>query len=214
MRQRPPADDVTRSLQTTSDKIRALARAGYDRTEISKLLNIRYQHVRKILVDAGITGGLRRQVEAEREPVTVEADPASREATSWDVLLRAGFQFIGEWTQAAGSSIRLVAEAPAKAGVYAFVVDDAVVYVGLTNKDLRTRFDQYRRGHAGQRTNARVNGLIARALAEGRQIKVLVATPDALEWNRLPVNTAAGLEAALIEKIRPAWNITGVGSSG
>jgi hypothetical protein len=54
---RPPADDVTRSLETTSDKIRALARAGYYRTEISKLLNIRYQHVRKVLVDAGIAGG-------------------------------------------------------------------------------------------------------------------------------------------------------------
>jgi hypothetical protein len=79
MQQRPPADDVTRSLETTSDKIRALSRAGYDRTEISKLLNIRYQHVRKVLIDAGITGGLRRQVEAEREPVTVDAEPASRE---------------------------------------------------------------------------------------------------------------------------------------
>jgi hypothetical protein len=211
MQKRPPAEDVTRSLETTSDKIRALARAGYARTEIGKLLNIRYQHVRKVLIDAGITGGLRHQVEAEREPVTVDAAPASREATSGDVLLRAGFQFIGEWTQAAGSAIRLEANAPAKPGVYAFVVDDAVAYVGLTNNGLKTRFDQYRRGHAGQRTSARVNGLIAKALAEGRQIKVLVATPDSLEWNGLPVNTAAGLEAALIQKIRPAWNITGAG---
>ena len=127
------------------------------------------------------------------------------------MLLRAGFEFIGEWTQAADSTIRLEANAPAKPGVYAFVVDAAVAYVGLTNSGLKTRFDQYRRGHAGQRTSARVNGLIAKALAEGRQIKVLVATPDALEWNGLPVNAAAGLEAALIQKIRPAWNITGAG---
>jgi hypothetical protein len=209
MKQRPSVDDVIRDLETTSDKIRALARAGYDRTEISKLLDIRYQHVRKVLVDAGITGGLRRQVEAERESVTVDAEPAPSEVTSWDVLRRGGFQFIGEWTQAAGSSIGLEANAPAKPGVYAFVVDDAVTYVGLTNNDLRTRLDQYRRGHVSQRTNARVNSLIAKALAEGRQIKVLVATPDSLEWNGLPVNTAAGLEAALIQKIRPPWNITG-----
>jgi len=209
MQQRPSANDVIRTLATTSDKIRALARAGYDRTEISKLLNVRYQHVRKVLVDAGISGGLRRQVEAEREPVTVDSEPAPSEVTSWEVLLRAGFQFIGEWTQVAGSSITLEANAPAKPGVYSFVLDDAVVYVGLTNNDLKTRFDQYRRGHVGQPTNARVTGLIAKALAGGRQIKVLVATPDSLEWNGLPVNTAAGLEAALIQKIRPAWNITG-----
>jgi hypothetical protein len=209
MEQRPSVDNVIRDLETTSDKIRALARAGYQRTEISKLLAIRYQHVRKVLVDAGITGGLRRQVEAEREPVEVDAEPAPKEATSWNLLLHAGFQFIGEWTQATASAIALEAKAPARPGVYSFVLDDAVVYVGLTNNDLRTRFDQYRRGHVGQRTNARVNGLIVKALAEGRQIKVLVATPDALEWNGLPVNTAAGLEAALIQKIRPAWNITG-----
>jgi hypothetical protein len=209
MQQRPSANDVTTGLATISDKIRALARAGYDRTEISKLLKIRYQHVRNVLVDAGITGGLSHQVEADREPVIVDAAPASRELTSWDVLLRAGFQFIGEWAQAEGNTIRLEANAPAKPGVYAFVLDDAVAYVGLTNSDLRTRFDQYRRGHAGQRTNARLNGLIAKALAEGKKIKVLVATPDSLEWNGLPVNTAAGLEAALIQKIRPAWNIMG-----
>jgi hypothetical protein len=33
-------------LTTTADKIRALAHADYGRTEISKILGIRYQHVR------------------------------------------------------------------------------------------------------------------------------------------------------------------------
>lgn len=51
--------------------------------------------------------------------------------------------------------------------------------------------------------------LIVRALADGQQVKVLVATPELLEWNGLPVITAAGLEAGLIQMIRPAWNITG-----
>jgi hypothetical protein len=40
-------EKVVEGLETTSDKVRALARAGYPRTEISKLLEIRYQHVRK-----------------------------------------------------------------------------------------------------------------------------------------------------------------------
>jgi hypothetical protein len=61
--------------------------------EISQQLGVRYQNVRNVLVKAGITAGLRRQVEAEREPVVVDALPAPRETTSWDVLLHAGFQF-------------------------------------------------------------------------------------------------------------------------
>lgn len=98
----------------------------------------------------------------------------------------------------------------AEPGVYAFVLDDAVAYVGLTNVGLRTRFDQYRRGHERQRTSARINKLIVKVLADGQHVKVLVATPEALEWNGLPVITAAGLEAGLSQMIRPIWNIMGV----
>jgi hypothetical protein len=194
---------------TKSDKIRALAQAGYDRTEISKILDIRYQHVRNVLLQSGLSGGLRREAEAEREPVEVDAAPAPREDTSWKVLTDAGFEFIGEWTQDPRSVIRLDAKAPTLPGVYAFIVDDVVVYVGLTLSALKTRFDQYRRGHKGQRTSSRINGRIAETLKSGKKVKVLVATPEPSEWQELPVNTSAGLEVGLIEMIRPSWNIRG-----
>lgn len=208
MAHRPPADELIKNLATTSDKVRALAQANYDRTEISKILGIRYQHVRNVLLRSGITGGLRRQVEVDRDPVTVDAAPPLREDTSWEVLTQAGFQVIGEWAGNA-DGIMLNAQAPAAPGVYAFVVDDIVVYVGLTLSGLRGRFDQYRRGHEGQRTSARINERIAETLRQGKHVKVLVATPEPLEWQELPVNTAAGLEAGLIEMIRPSWNIKG-----
>ena len=51
MNQRRPAAEITQGHQTTSDKIRALANGGYDRIEIAKLLDIRYQHVRNVLVE-------------------------------------------------------------------------------------------------------------------------------------------------------------------
>jgi hypothetical protein len=206
---RQPASQVIRNLITTADKIRALATADYDRTEISKILGIRYQHVRHVMLRSGMTGGLRREVEAEREPVEVDAAPAPREDTSWTVLTEAGFQFIGEWTQDPESLLRLDAKAPSSPGVYAFIVDDIVVYVGLTLSGLKTRFDQYRRGHKGQRTSSRIKGRIAETLSAGKKVKVLVATPEASEWQDLPVNTAAGLEVGLIEMIRPLWNIRG-----
>ena len=211
MKARPLPEEITKGLQTTSDKIRALAKANYTRAEISKLLDIRYQHVRNVLVRSGIEGGFRRHVEVEREPVTVDAEPPAREDTAGEVLTNAGFQYLGEWTHDQESVIRLDAKAPTESGVYAFVVDDVVVYVGLTLSSLRTRFDQYRRGHKGQRTSARINGRISQTLLDGKRVKVLVATPEPQEWQDLPVNTAAGLEAGLIQMIRPSWNIRGAG---
>lgn len=211
---RPTFDDVTAGLVTKSDKIRALAKAGYLRTEISSLLGIRYQHVRKVLVDAGMSEGLTREVQLEREPVSVtvedDAPSATIVPTSWEILLRGGFLFLGEW-QPGDDGFVLDARAPTDGGVYAFVVDDVVMYVGLTQRGLRGRLDAYRRGHERQRTNARVKTLILEALSRGKRVKVLIAVPEAQSWGGLPVNTAAGLEAGLIAKIQPPWNILGVG---
>ena len=209
MNERRPAEEIVQGLETTSDKIRALANGGYDRADLATYLNIRYQHVRNVLLRSGITGGLRSDVQAEREPVEVTSAPPPRVDTSWDVLTHAGFQFLGEWTREPESTLRLDSNAPMSPGVYAFVVDDIVVYVGLKLNSLRGRLDQYRRGHEGQLTSARINDLIAQTLSGGKRVKVLVATPEPLEWNDLPVNTAASLEAGLIEMIRPAWNIKG-----
>jgi hypothetical protein len=58
-------EEVIHGLETMSAKIRALAQEGHDRTEIATFLGVRYQHVRKVLLDAGITAGLRSKVEQE-----------------------------------------------------------------------------------------------------------------------------------------------------
>lgn len=50
---RQPAEQVVAGLTTKSDKIRALFRAGYSRSEIARSLGIRYQHVRNVLVQSG-----------------------------------------------------------------------------------------------------------------------------------------------------------------
>lgn len=207
---RPSFEKVVEGIETTSEKIRALARAGYLRTEISKLLDIRYQHVRKVLVDAGIEGGLKRNVAFERSPVEIESVPEAQEPTSRDVLIQGGFHDLGEWLPSDDGEFELSAQAPAAPDVYAFVVDGWIRYVGLTQTGLRTRMSHYRRGHVRQKTSARVKGLIKAALAEGKQVKVLIAVPEEdSQWNGLPINIAAGLEAGLIRMIRPEWNILG-----
>lgn len=50
--ERRPMHQVVAGLRTKSDKIRALAREGYSRSEIAKYLEIRYQHVRNVLVQS------------------------------------------------------------------------------------------------------------------------------------------------------------------
>jgi AbrB family looped-hinge helix DNA binding protein len=45
-------DSLTKSLPTKSAKIRRLAEAGVARADIARFLNLRYQHVRNVLVAA------------------------------------------------------------------------------------------------------------------------------------------------------------------
>lgn len=78
--ERRAPQEVVQGLQTTSAKIRALADAGFDRAEIAAFLGIRYQHVRKVLLDAGITGGVRRHYEST--PAPTGFDPPSRQLAS------------------------------------------------------------------------------------------------------------------------------------
>lgn len=203
--ERVPPDLVVRDLKTTSDKIRALAKAGYKRAEISRLLDIRYQHVLNALVGSGISGGLLRQRTAPKasNPLNASSPPNINP----ELLVQAGFWWIGEWTLNDDEAIALEDTAPLIPGVYAFVLDNAVVYVGLTLRGLRGRMDQYRRGNPRQKTSARVNGLVKGSLAVGKRVRVLAATPEPSEWKGLPVNLAAGLEVGLIQAIRPEWNI-------
>jgi excinuclease UvrABC nuclease subunit len=145
-------------------------------------------------------------VEIERSPVIIEA-PETPELVHSDILVAAGFRRLGEFKKLSEAEFGLDTHAPKDPGVYAFALDEVIVYVGLTQTGLKTRLDHYRRGHHRQKTSARVKKLILGELKEGKKIQVFIASPNGMEWNGLPVNTAAGLEIGLIQLIKPAWNI-------
>lgn len=201
------ANLLIRDLKTKSDKIRTLAKAGYSRTEISELLGIRYQHVRKVLLDAGITDGLLRQKQVPQPAIPVVDAPSIEIPAS--ALLEAGFSVVGEWTLAPDGKIVLEGCTPNEPGVYVFILADRVVYIGVTLRSLQERMRQYRQADPGQRTSARINGRIRTAAEAGQTLKVSVATPKHFDWNGLPVSTTAGLEVRLIQAIKPEWNIQG-----
>jgi hypothetical protein len=77
METRPPAKEIIKGLTTPPTKSALWHRRPDDRTEISKVLGIRYQHVRNVMLRSGIASGLRREIEAEREPVEVDATNAT-----------------------------------------------------------------------------------------------------------------------------------------
>lgn len=202
-------EDVIAGLTSISARIRALAQAGYERTEIARILKIRYQHVRGVLVDVHARNGQPVQPHEARGSRPGSAAEMPRLEASPTLLIKSGFRLIGEWAPLSDVAFHLSESAPREPGIYAFVVEGVVRYIGLTQTDLHTRMGHYRRGHKGHRTSSRVKALILTCLADGKPVQVLVATPEPLDWNGLPVSTAAGLEVALIRSMRPEWNMLG-----
>lgn len=205
---RRAASIVVQGLETTSDKIRALAREGYLRAEIAEFLDIRYQHARKVMIDAGILDGLSRGG-LSAQPSRPRGSDEPR-LTPVDVLIKAGFIKLGEWVADEQGKIALSVPAPRDPGVYAFATDSVVRYIGLTRAGFDKRMQNYRAGHVRQRTSHRINAIILEHIGAGTVVEIYLATPHAATWNGLPVNTAAGLETGLIELIQPPWNMMGV----
>lgn len=131
------------------------------------------------------------------------AKPASE-----NVLRRAGFKRVGEWTLS-DDGIQLTGNISDEPSVYAHVVDGGVYYVGSTTMGLKKRMYFYERPGKGQKTNLRINPLIADQLRSGKKVWLLAANPGQSTWNRLPVDLVPGLEAGLLKKLNLPWNIRG-----
>ncbi len=200
---------VVKGLRTTSDKIRALLRAGYLRADVARFLNIRYQHVRKVAVDSGLEQGLQRGIKLVPAKKAVQPDS---EKMAIDVLVDAGFALLGSWL-VTDDGIGLSTPAPKDPGVYVFVVDGKIKYVGLTKMGLHRRMYNYRKPGATQRTSRRIHQIILKQVGSGTVVDIYIAVPPMLEWNGLPIHTAAGLEAGLIDMLKPPWNMMGVRAS-
>lgn len=177
-----------------------LATQGRSRTEIAKSLNVRYQHVQKVLVDSGLH--IPKSREANLRTVLVK--PELPEA----LLVNAGFQRVGAW-RISGNELVLPDGVPGHEGVYAFSVEGKVHYVGVAKMGLRKRIYYYAKPGPRQKTSQRLNGLIKQLLQVGKSVEVIVALPSDFEWQGLPVHGPAGLEIGLIKRFALPWNVQG-----
>ena len=186
---------------TKSAHIRALALEGLAPTEIAAKVGVRYQHVRNVLVDAGLWEA-RDRVSTPRK-LPVEKPPLLRTS-----LMASGFSHAATWS-VKESDLALVGSLPREPGVYAFCDEDRAYYVGVATMGLAKRLYFYRRPGVTQTTSIRVRGLLLEHLAT-KPMDILIAMPGTTEWNGLPIDLNAGLELGLIKNFTPVWNKRGV----
>ena len=106
-----------------------------------------------------------------------------------------------------GRQVILLGELPEMCGVYAWVIGRIVVYIGYA-WNLRARQRSHRNNCFKTAPKYQRKHLIelARALKDGKSVRIMIATPKPSKLHGLPVNMAIGLEDALIGLLKPDWN--------
>ncbi len=186
---------------TKSEQIRRLAAEGFTVSEIAKRVGVRYQHAYNVLKQSARPARV-------REPQSL---PAPKPPLPVQTLLDAGFRHACGWRLDDTGQLILTDALPKEVGVYAFAKDGVVMYVGVATMGLAKRIYFYAKPGVSQRTSLRLNEMIRCELQASRQIDVLVAHPEDMEWNGLPVHGAAGLELGIIKAFTLPWNMRSAG---
>lgn len=93
--------------------------------------------------------------------------------------------------------------------VYAFTVEEQVLYIGYTDRGAHRRFNayQYPDKKRPSCTDARINLLLKDCLKRQRRVRIFLWFDLALaEIGDFRVNHCASLEKTLIRDINPPWN--------
>lgn len=186
---------------TKADQIRRLAADGLSVSQIAAQVGIRYQHACNVLKRSGTVA----------TPRPAKAPIASKSPLDVQTLLDAGFRRASEWSLDDAGLLVLTEALPKEVGVYAFARDGIVLYVGVATMGLAKRIYFYAKPGVSQRTSLRLNDTIRRELQAAARIEVLIAQPDDMDWNGLPVHGAAGLELGLIKAYALPWNMRSAG---
>jgi hypothetical protein len=196
---------------TKSDQIRLLAEQGLPRAEIAKRVGVRYQHVYNVLKRSSLLNmNAAAQPQSEVAALVAQSKQTVLSPTLISALVAKGFAHLGEWKLDESNGIRLTGTAPTKPGVYVLDLDGEVVYVGVSERNLRQRLKFYAKPGPRQRTSIRINKLIFEHLKKGHSISVSIVHPERVKWKDLEIPMDTAVEAGLIQSLRPAWNKMGL----
>jgi len=124
-------------------------------------------------------------------------------------LLSLGFVQVGHW-EPVGDRIefKLVSNARDLSVLYAFCIDDQVMYIGKTTRSLMQRMQNFQTPGVSQSTNVRNNGLIGAAIKSGQTVKILALEESGeLIYRGFNVSLVDGLESTLLAHVSPPWNV-------
>lgn len=134
-------------------------------------------------------------------PVKQLAEIGFKDAAQWEIEDARRLRDVGDdpqvWAEMKGH----------KNALYAFCVAGVVLYIGKTARTIDKRFVGYRDPGKTQATNRKCHNNIRKRLEDGKTVRIMVL-PDktSLHWGAFQINLAAGLEDALVERIKPELN--------
>jgi hypothetical protein len=201
-----------------ADGIRGLADGTLTVAEIAAEVGVRYQHAYHVLNRSGMLDKAKINTRAAsadkpsmprapRLPRVMIIKPELRAET----LLEAGFRRVSGWRIDEAGALVLTEPLPNEVGVYAFVKAGIVMYIGVATMGLAKRIYFYGKPAVSQRTSVRLNATIREELGNASEIDILIAQPDDMTWNGLPVHGSAGLELGLIKAYSLLWNMRSSG---
>lgn len=128
-----------------------------------------------------------------------------------ELLIENGFVPAGYWSKSNDSIIVTLTQHESEKNIlYCFICDDTIKYVGKSTNTLRQRMYQYQNPGVSQKTNLRINTLLADSLARGSEIEIYILRgTQQFKHGIFDVNLAAGLENNVIHVINPEWNKSG-----
>ncbi len=126
-------------------------------------------------------------------------------------LNKAGFLHVANWKRNPARGFKEIAKYEDGVGIYVFVAQEKVHYVGESERRLSLRLEEYASKLKTGRSFRKVHkGLMSCKHKETVQILVYPLKGARLVWHDgLPIDRLLGLECGLIEALDPSWNPKG-----
>jgi hypothetical protein len=123
-------------------------------------------------------------------------------------LFNIGFKYAGKWVLE-NNTLDFILEnySDSENILYAFVVDNNIMYIGKSNRTLYKRMYNYKKNEKSQSTNIKNCKNIFDCLINKKEVNIYVFVDHGLlYYDQYKINLSAGLEDSIIKVVQPEWN--------